>query len=140
MVEDILNAHINKIEEVVGHIEEYINDDFCAKPVCVNIANGLEVAEKEITYFVFSELYFRNVVLDGTEKMLKYKDIMDVETYVFILRLRNKVQGNLFLPLIERGQTNIIGYSNIEINVNDFRKTFKDVGQTIVMLCEKILQ
>lgn len=129
---------ITKIEEVIDRIEEYVQDDFVNKDVVCNFANGVDKVEKKISYLEFSEIYFRNVVLAGTERFLKYDNIMDTESYVLILKLRNEVQSNLFQPLIVMGQTNILNCKNIKIDVEAFRKTLKEIGCLLVALYRKL--
>lgn len=138
-VKDMLKANIGTIENVIEKMDEIIKEDFCSKPVCVTFVNGLEFTPQEIPYFIFSELYFRNVVLRGTENLLKYKDIMDDGSFIYILRLRNEIQGDLFPPLIAKGQTNVIGNSNVTIDVNLFRNTFEVIGELILLLYRSIV-
>ncbi len=127
-------AMAEKIEDTINHISDFVNDDFCLVPICVSKANGLEFKSEEINYFVYSECYFRNLILKNTDKLLKYKDIIDVENYVLILRLRNKIQGVLFPPLLEMGQTNIVKCNNYSIDVSFFRKEISEIGKLIVLL------
>lgn len=132
------SAMVNKIEEVIDRIEEYVQEDFGNKDVVCNIMNGLNKVERKINYLEFSEMYFRNAILVGTEKLLKYDNIMDTESHVLILKLRNEVQSNLFQPVIAMGQINILNCKNIKIDVETFRKTLKEIGTLLVALYRKI--
>lgn len=132
-------AMVQKIEDTVKHIDEHVNSDFCLIPICASKVNGLNFTTEKINYFVYSEYYFRNVILKGTDKLLKYKDIIDIENYVLILRLRNKIQSVLFPPLLEMGQTNILKCDNYSIDVDFFRKELSEIGDLIVLLHNKML-
>ena len=69
-----------------------------------------------------------------------YKDIIDTETYVSILRLRNSVQSVLFPPLIEMGQTNIISNTNnISIDVVFFQKTIAEIGNQLLEIYRNLM-
>lgn len=131
---------ISKIKSTIKEIDKYITEDFCIKPVEVLIVNGLQSEKKYINYFVFSECCFRNYVLDRTKKLLDYKDIMDLETYVVILRLRNKFQSNLFIPLIEMGQTKILMVNNIKIDESFFKREISEIGNLIILLYRQLCQ
>lgn len=130
-------AMINKINEVCESLHVYINEDFLRLPVHKTCINGAETSVQEISCLQFSEIHFRNVVLHHTEHLLKYKDLFDLETYVYILRLRNIMHGNAFIPLIKMGQTNIIKATNLTIDVDFFRHELYSVGKLIILLFEK---
>ncbi len=137
-MDDLADAKARKIDEVTDSIGDYITDDFCTVPVITTHVNGLQNETKRVNYFVFLECCFRKSILQGTNKILEYKDIIDIETYVFILRLRNKLHDNLFPPLIEMGQTNIINNPNISIDVEYFKKEFFEIGKLIVAIYRKL--
>lgn len=132
-------AMTRKINDITNHITDFVKDDFCKTPVCVTKVNGLESQTEEINYFIYSECYFRNLILKNTDELLKYNDIIDIESYVLILRLRNKLQGVLFPPLLQMGQTNILKCSNFNIDTNFFCKELAEIGNLLVLLYTKML-
>ncbi len=132
-------AMTRKINDITNHITDFVKNDFCQTPVCVTKVNGLESKTEEINYLIYSECYFRNLILKNTDKLLKYNDIIDIESYVIILRLRNKLQGVLFPPLLQMGQTNILKCSNFNIDTNFFCKELAEIGNLLVLLYTKML-
>lgn len=134
-------AMANKIQNTIDRIAEYIHDDFCRKPVSLLIVNGLESKTITLPYFVFAETYFRKTTLFNTEKLLKYKDIIDIETYVNILRLRNSVQSILFPPLIEMGQTNVLqAANNVTIDPTLAQNVLSGIGEHILAIYRNLVQ
>lgn len=129
----------NKINDIINHITDFVKNDFCQIPVCVTKVNGLESKTEEINFLIYSEFYFRNLILKNTDKLLKYNDIIDIESYVIILRLRNKLQGVLFPPLLQMGQTNILKCTNYSIDTNFFCKELAEIGNLLVLLYTKML-
>lgn len=136
------HSMVSRIENVLGNIEAYITQDFCTKPIRIAIINGLKERTEEINYLIFSECVFRKCILDGTQKLLNYKDIIDLETYVFILRLRNKAQSVLFMPLLEKGQTNILLALSFTIDAASlafFQNELRELGKLIIALYHNLL-
>jgi len=88
-------------------------------------------------YFKFMEFEFKNKILKSTREILEYRDIIDTETYVYLLRIRNSLNGPLFPSLYEMGQVNIIKNKNIHIDVENFRKELRLIGENILKLSNK---
>lgn len=134
-------AMANKTQSTIDRIAEYIHEDFCRKPVSLLIVNGLESKTITLPYFVFAETSFRKTILFNTEKLLMYRDIIDIETYVNILRLRNSVQSVLFPPLIEMGQTNVLQAANeTTIDPTFAQKELADIGGHILAIYRNLVQ
>lgn len=130
-----------QIQHAIDCIAEYIHEDFCSKPVAILIANGLDAKTISLPYFIFAETYFRKTILLNTEKLLKYRDMVDIETHVNILRLRNSVQSVLFPPLIDKGQTNVLqAAKNITIDPTFAQKELADIGRYILAIYRNLVQ
>lgn len=141
-VRDVSAALISEMESLVQKIDELIAQDFYMKPVVVDFVNELKVSKKEVICLEFMEICVHDVILRNTEKMLKYKDIMDIELEICILRLRNAIQSDWFPVVIANGQSNILKNSNITIDldyVNGFRSTLKNIGKLIISLYGKLI-
>lgn len=134
---DIVQLMQVKIRKVIGNMGLYVNNDFCQKDVRVLVVNGLEHVEKDIDYFKFLEFGFKNEILKDTRKILEYKDIIDTETYVYLLRIRNILNEPLFPSLYEMGQYNITNWEKISIDVDYFRKELYLLGENILKLSKK---
>ena len=134
-------AMANKIKCVIDSIAEYIDEGFYRKPVSLLVLNGFDSKTVTLPYLVFSETQFRRTVLANTEKLLKYKDLIDIETYVNILRLRNSVQSVLFPPLLEMGQTNGIKMENgMSVDPAFVQKELSLVGEYILAIRRNLVQ
>lgn len=134
---DVVQLMQVKIKEVIDSINSYVNNDFCEKGVRVFSANGLRHVEEDVDYFKFMEFGFKNAILEDTRKILDYRDIIDTETYVYLLRVRNALNGPLFPSLYEMGQYNIINCKKISIDVDCFRKELYSLGENILRLSKK---
>lgn len=134
-------AMANKIESTIDCIAEYVHEDFCSKPVSLLIVNGFESKTTSLPHVIFAETHFRKTILNNTENLLKYKDIIDIETYVNILRLRNSVQSVLFTPLIEMGQTNLLpAASNSTIDPTFAQNELSSIGGHILAIYRNLVQ
>lgn len=134
-------AMAKKIQSTIDSMAEYIHEDFCRTPISLLIVNGLQSETITTPYFVFAETYFRKTILRNTDKLLKYKDLIDIETYVNILRLRNSVQSVLFPPLIEMGQTNVLKVANNStIDPTFAQKELVDIGRHILAIYRNLVQ
>lgn len=60
-------AMIHKINDIT----DFVKNDFCQIPVCVTKVNGLESKTEEVDFLLYSEFYFRNLILNNTDKLLK---------------------------------------------------------------------
>lgn len=130
-----------QIQHANDCIAEYIHEDFCSKPVAILITNGLDAKTISLPYFIFAETYFRKTILLNTEKLLKYRDMIDIETHVNILRLRNSVQSVLFPPLIEKGQANVLqAAKNITIDPMFAQRELADIGRYILAIYRNLVQ
>lgn len=138
-MDNLCVAMTQKINDIVKHMEDFVKNDFYQIPISVNKVNGLESKTEKVNYFVYSECYFRNLILKNTDKLLKHKDIIDIESYVIILRLRNKIQGVLFPPLLQMGQTNVLKSAGFNIDTDFFCKELAEIGNLLVLLSNKIL-
>lgn len=133
-------AMFERVEKTIDQLADHIDGNFCNKPVSILLVNGLESKNVTINFFVFAEQYFRKTILKNTERILTYKDIIDTETYVSILRLRNSVQSVLFPPLIEMGQINIISNTNnISIDVVFVQKTIAEIGNQLLEIYRNLM-
>lgn len=135
---DPMQLMMKKIEEVIRNIDLYVKDDFVKREVHLLRADGLKRIEESMEYFRFMEFEFKNVILQSTGQILEYRDIIDTETYVYLLRIRNSVNGPIFPSLYKMGQYNIIDNSkNIKIDVEYFRKELYSLGENILKLSYK---
>lgn len=134
-----IDSMCDKIEEIVENITEYIKEDFCQKPIIAMQLDGFEKRTEEVEYYKFMEFWFKDSILKDTDFILKYKDLLDDETYVLILELRNMLNGNIFPSLYKMGQSNIISNKQIKIDVEFFRQTLGEIGNKIVKLKKKLI-
>lgn len=118
---DVMQLMRAKLKDVIDNIDKYVNEDFCLNSIRLLRVNGLQHVEEDMEYFKFMEFEFKNKILKSTREILEYRDIIDTETYVYLLRIRNSLNGPLFPSLYEMGQVNIIKNNNIRIDVEDFR-------------------
>ena len=137
---DVIQLMQVKIKEIIYSINLYINNDFCKKGVRVFRANGLRRLEEDVDYFKFMDFEFKNAILEDTRKILDYRDIIDTETYVYLLRVRNTLNGPLFPSLYEMGQYNIINCKKMSIDVDYFRKELYSLGENILKLSKKFYE
>lgn len=93
-----------KTQEILNEVDAYVKEDFFSVPVTLTIANGFTIETKTMPYLFYSEHVFRKCILNSSSKLMEYRDIIDQESYLAILRLRNEVQGNFFIPVDELGQ------------------------------------
>lgn len=141
-VHDVSRALVSEMESLVEKIDELVEQDFYMKPVIVKFVSELKVSIEEVICLEFMEIYVHDVILRNTEKMLKYENIMDIETEICILRLRNAIQSNWLPVVIANGQSNILKCSNMIIDldfVNGFRSALKNIGELIISLYRKLI-
>lgn len=131
-------AKATRTKEVAENIDNYVHEDFCTVPVVVLLPTSMEGEKKEIPCIGFME-QFRCTVLSNTDKLLKYKDNVDLETYVFILRLRNKLQSVLFPPIHELGIQWILSANSYAIDVSFFCRELSEIGMLLYSLYQKLL-
>lgn len=134
---DVMQLMRPKLEDVIDNIDKYVNEDFCLNSIRLLRVNGLQHVEEDMEYFKFMEFEFKNKILKSTREILEYRDIIDTETYVYLLRIRNSLNGPLFPSLYELGQVNIIKNKNIRIDVENFRKELSLIGENILKLSNK---
>ena len=134
-----INSMSDKIKDIIQHIDEYVKEDFCKTPIKATIANGFEHSVQSIDYYRFMEFYFKDKNIQNTNAILNYTDLLDNETYVLILRLRNKLNSPIFPSLVKMGQTNILTCQNIIINVKEFQKVLIEIGRCIINIKENLL-
>lgn len=134
---DVMQLMRAKLKDVIDNIDKYVNEDFCLNSIRLLRVNGLQHVEEDMEYFKFMEFEFKNKILKSTRKILEYRDIIDTETYVYLLRIRNSLNGPLFPSLYEMGQVNIIKNNNIRIDVEDFRIELRLIGENILKLSDK---
>lgn len=128
-----------EIERTIKNIEQYVDEKFYVKNVMAGRANGLELKDEEVGCFEFMEFEFKNPILLRIDSILEYRDIIDLETYVYLLRIKNILNADGFPSLYCMGQTNIINNKNIILSdVEGFRKTLVDLGKNILLLCDKL--
>ena len=136
IIEDLM---CNKIEEIVNHIENYVGRDFCDFGVEITQYNRNNTTENTMNYFQFMECVFKACILENTQCMLQYKDIIDLETYVCILKLRNYANSPIFPSLKALGLGGTLDNKNLKIDVPFFRKTLSEMGFVIKELKKKLL-
>ena len=134
---DVMQLMRAKLKDVIDNIDKYVNEDFCLNSIRLLRVNGLQHVEEDMEYFKFMEFEFKNKILKSTREILEYRDIIDTETYVYLLRIRNSLNGPLFPSLYEMGQVNIIKNNNIRIDVEDFRIELRVIGENILKLSDK---
>lgn len=137
-MEHLGEAMVTKTKEVAENIENYIHEDFCSVPVVVLVPTSIKGESREIPCISFME-QLRCVVLSNTDKLLKYKDNVDLETYVFTLRLRNKLQSVLFPPIHKLGMQWILDVKSYIIDVSFFCKELSEIGMLLYSLYQKLL-
>ncbi|MCM1235925.1 MAG: hypothetical protein NC489_38025, partial [Ruminococcus flavefaciens] len=112
IIEDLM---CNKIEEIVYHIDNYVREDFCDIGVNIIQFNENNKIERTMNYFQFMECVFKAGILENTQCMLQHKDIIDLETYICILKLRNYANASIFPSLIALGQGGTLDNKNMKI-------------------------
>ena len=108
-------------------------------PVVLTVVRGLDAHNETVPYLKYSEHYFREIVLKHTAHLMQYQEIVDSESYLSILRLRNSVQGNFFLPLDEMGQSNYINADAIKLDVEWAKGILYEVGKNILTMYNNLV-
>ena len=138
-VYNLSNAMAIKIREVIDNIDLYVQADFINTPILLTVFNDLEKEEISISYMKFSEHHFRAKLLSYTSKLMNYENIMDSESFIAILRLRNAIQSNLFPPLDTLGLGSNFNTKNIKLDCSWARKIFCEIGENILILHRNLL-
>lgn len=137
---DMSGAMAGKIRELINAIDEYVKDDFIRVPVILTVARGLDTHNETIPFLKYSEHCFRKVILERTAHLMQYHEIVDSESYLSILRLRNSVQGNFFLPLDEMGQSAYINADAINLDVKWAQGVLYEVGENILTIYNNLVR
>ena len=70
---------------------------------------------------------------------MNYENIMDSESYIAILQLRNAIQSNLFLPVDALGVGSNFNTKDVKFDCLWARKIFCEIGENILILHRNLL-
>lgn len=138
---DLPTAMANKVREIIADLPNYVQKDFMSLPVILTRVNGFESYTEEISSLKYSEFYFRKCILDSTSNLMKYHELIDQESYLAILRVRNTVQGNLFPEVYALGQGQFFDDKAIVLNDTTWaQEELRLIGENLLVLYNNLVR